>query len=141
MVVSCLRPSWNAPDKVEAIEQYQAWRQLIPPDIEPIFMPIITMMNNWHEEIFNYFDMPITNAFTEAANSVIRHADRQGRGYSFDVLRTKVLLKSLHSEQKPKFDKHVFGHALTSLFDDFYGPNSYGIDLATFIQVMENSDL
>jgi len=33
----------------------------------------------------------VTNAFTESMNSVIRVADRRGRGYDFEVLRARVL--------------------------------------------------
>lgn len=37
----------------------------------------MTAMNNWHDPIFAYFDHPITNAYTESANNLIR--DRRAR--------------------------------------------------------------
>lgn len=48
-------------------------------------------MHNWHDEIFAYFDQPVTNAYTESANNLIRVMQRLGRGYSFEVLRAKTL--------------------------------------------------
>ncbi|RST57447.1 transposase [Siminovitchia terrae] len=29
-------------------------------------------MNNWEEEIFNYFNSPITNTYTESLNRLIK---------------------------------------------------------------------
>ncbi|MBT4788682.1 MAG: hypothetical protein HON68_06045 [Gammaproteobacteria bacterium] len=37
---------------------------------------------NWHKEIFNYFDHPITNAYTVSLNNLIRVMNKIGRGYS-----------------------------------------------------------
>lgn len=55
------------------------------------FFDVLDTISNWHEEIFAYFDHRYTNAGTEALNRVIRDIDREGRGYSFDVLRGKAL--------------------------------------------------
>ncbi|ENP8454704.1 transposase [Photobacterium damselae] len=41
--------------------------------------------------IFAYFDHPITNAYTESLNNLIRVMIRTGRGYSFEALRAKML--------------------------------------------------
>lgn len=49
------------------------------------------MVNNWEEEIFNYFDERVTNAFTECANGLAKITNRTGRGHSFAVIRFKVL--------------------------------------------------
>ena len=57
---------------------------------------------NWHTEIFNYFDYRYTNAATESLNATIRELDREGRGYAFETLRDKVVLKHLVSNKKNK---------------------------------------
>lgn len=44
------------------------------------------------KEIFEYWNHPITNAYTECQNMLARAIDRIGRGYSFDTLRVKLLL-------------------------------------------------
>jgi hypothetical protein len=63
-------------------------------------------MTNWETEIFNYFDHPITNAYTEALNGLIR---RMGRGYSFEALRAKILFtEGVHKVKMPKYHRQGF---------------------------------
>lgn len=57
-------------------------------------------MNRWRPEVFAYFDHPITNAYTESLNSLIKLMYHVGRGYSFDALRAKILYtKGIHKTQ------------------------------------------
>ena len=81
----------NSTSRTEAEAAYKTSLTKIVPDVEPHFKPIVTAFENWHEEIFAYFDHPITNAYTESLNSLIRVINRNGRGYSFEALRAKVL--------------------------------------------------
>ena len=60
---------------------------------------VINTINRWHEYIFNYFDNRYTNGITECLNNVIKSIERLGRGYSFEVLRAKVLF--LNPATKP----------------------------------------
>jgi transposase len=55
------------------------------------FKPLVTAMSNWNNEIFAYFTHPYTNAYTESVNALIKGINRNGRGYSFEVLRAKLL--------------------------------------------------
>lgn len=48
-------------------------------------------MTNWHDEICTYFENPLTNAFTESTNSLTRVMNRMGRGYSFEIIRARML--------------------------------------------------
>lgn len=56
-----------------------------------IDLKLIQLGRNWEEEIFNYFDERVTNAFTECANGLAKITNRTGRGHSFAVIRFKVL--------------------------------------------------
>jgi transposase len=92
----------NAASRADAESSYKTWLAKIVPDVEPHFKPIVTAFENWHEEIFSYFDHPITNAYTESLNSLIRVINRNGRGYSFEALRAKVLYtEGTHRIDKP----------------------------------------
>lgn len=82
---------WLAESRLDAEGMYDEWAGEIDDDILWAFQDIIRAVGNWRHEIFNYFDHPITNAYTESKNSVIRSVNRMARGYSFDVLRAKVL--------------------------------------------------
>jgi len=55
------------------------------------FREILSALRNWREPILAYFDHPITNGYTEALNGVAKVINRQGRGYTFDVIRVRVL--------------------------------------------------
>lgn len=48
-------------------------------------------LKSWWDEIFNYFDVPITNAYTESINNLAKGMNRMGRGYSFEVIRARLL--------------------------------------------------
>ncbi|CAO3425865.1 hypothetical protein [Azospirillum endophyticum] len=93
----------------------------MPTDIRPAFQPLITAITNWEAEVFAYFRHPITNAVTECMNGLIRLGSYAGRGFSFEALRAKILLK--YSEKRvprPKFDKAPAFPALTGRTVTFY---------------------
>lgn len=74
---------------------FAEWKRSIPEgvDFNGFRMIARTVESKKHKEhIFNYFYIPVTNATLEGINSAIRVISTQGRGYSFDVLRGKVLL-------------------------------------------------
>jgi hypothetical protein len=64
----------------------------IPLELAKYFAPILITWSNWDKEIFEYWNHPITNAYTECQNMLTRAIDRIGRGYSFNALRVKLLL-------------------------------------------------
>ncbi len=76
-----------------ALNKWRASVRAQPEKIRGDFHELVRATTNWQTEILAYFqNQPrITNAFTEAMNSVIRVADRRGRGYDFEVLRARVL--------------------------------------------------
>lgn len=135
---------YNCTSKKEAMERYFAWKASIPPNMKAPFKDLLTAMKNWETEIFNYFDMPITNAYTEALNGLIKIANRQGRGYSFDVLRAKVMFSNgLRRPIKPRYNKQIPDSVmwqLNSMFE-ISKPERYqwkcGIDITTLTQKME----
>jgi transposase len=125
--------------------EYARWTKDITPEIRQYFEPLIKAVQNWHEEIFSYFDLqpnPVTNAYTEALNNLIKLANKNGRGYSFDVLRAKVLFSDgLRKITYPKFNKHDH-MILDMIHSDFITEDSHiwdhGTDINTLIQKMED---
>ncbi len=65
----------------------------IPSHLDGYFEGLLSIVKNWRPEILAYFDRPATNGYTEGVNAAIRQIDRQGRGYSFEVLRARLLYK------------------------------------------------
>lgn len=77
--------------KEQAIPAFDAYPASVPDSMKADFKVLLTSMKNWRREILAYFDHPITNAYTEALNGVAKTVNRAGRGYSFEVLRARVL--------------------------------------------------
>jgi hypothetical protein len=65
------------------------------------FAPLLTATRNWREEILAFFDHPISNGYTEALNGVAKVINRSGRGYSFEVLRARLLYGTKRGIAKP----------------------------------------
>lgn len=88
---------YDAPTKEEAGKMLDAWRASVPGNMKKgkkSFGPLLTATRNWRVEMLAYFDHPISNGYTEALNGVAKVINRQGRGYSFDVLRARLLFKN-----------------------------------------------
>lgn len=81
----------NHKTRAGAEAAYEDWLARVPPERAADFKPITRAMANWRDEVFAYFDHPITNAYTESVNNLVRAMNRMGRGYSFEVIRARML--------------------------------------------------
>jgi len=78
-------------NRLAALTAYAEWQAHIVPDAAWAFTPLVATVDRWRNEIFAYFDHPVTNAYTESLNNLIKLMHRIGRGYSFEALRAKIL--------------------------------------------------
>lgn len=92
---------WDMPTRKEAEEYWENWKSVSTPTIRKFFKDAIRAIDNWHEEIFNWWDYRYTNALTESLNNTIKGTFRNGRGYSFEVLRAKLLYTKGGLETSP----------------------------------------
>ncbi|MFD2657684.1 MULTISPECIES: ISL3 family transposase [Bacillaceae] len=137
---------WDTPSSQEGEKRYINWRQrCVSSNVKDAYKDLVRAVDNWNEEIFNHFDKRLTNAYTESINSIIRHVERLGKGYSFDSLRAKILFnEKLHKKRKPRFNKNAFYDALPNMFDhvtDHNVSDNFGIDFTTFIKELEKGEL
>ena len=98
----------ESPDKAQA--KYLQWERSLTPEIADAFSDITRAWGNWTWPILAYFEHPVTNAYTESLNSLIRVMNRLGRGYSFEALRAKILFSEgahKHKLSRPKFERKV----------------------------------
>jgi len=138
---------YDAHSKPAAATRYETWSASLPPALKPAFAPILTAWNNWSEEILAYFDHPITNAYTESLNALIRVMNRIGRGYSFEALCAKILFtEGPHKREmrRPKFEKRILPSIKTGVhaygvptFDE-ESEVSLGIDIPTLTEMIED---
>lgn len=72
------------------------------------FSNVLTVIKVWREYILNYisykkrFELRPTNAFAESANGQIKRAQRLGNGYTYEVLRAKVVHGGLLMKRRPR---------------------------------------
>lgn len=83
---------WEAANRADAEARYEAWKATIPDSVKSEFGDLAKTVDNWREEIFTFFELPFTNAYTEARNRLVKDLQRDGRGYSFERLRAKAIL-------------------------------------------------
>ena len=77
---------------------------------------------------------PITNAFTESINRLAKDKNRDGRGYSFEVMRARMLYTTKHKKKVPQIKESPFlGKATMTYSMGLPEPEkNYGVDLSTF---------
>lgn len=160
---------YDAESSDEAAAKYTEWKRGVTPEVAPAFSDLIRAWENWEPYILAYFDHPITNAYTESLNNLIRVMNRLGRGYSFEALRAKILFSEgahKHKNSRPKFERREKERLiflpevpvdLPPLTDEFEPPASkasnssstpstkqkknYGSDISTLISMIENGEL
>ena len=99
---------YDAQSPDEAQGAYLRWEASLTPELAPFFADITRAWGNWTIPILGYFDHPVTNAYTESLNNLIRVMNRLGRGYSFEALRAKILFaEGAHKRinSRPKLEK------------------------------------
>ncbi|MDY0341835.1 MAG: ISL3 family transposase [Coriobacteriia bacterium] len=140
----------------QALARYSAWHRSVSPEVRDAFADLIRAFTNWQPQILAYFEHPVTNAYTESLNSLIRVMNRLGRGYSFEALRAKILFtEGVQRKTQPKFRRREaepsFGYAAfemvgrTSFGQDQHemveAAKNYGADISTLTRLIEEGKL
>jgi transposase len=102
---------WRATGSVAAKAQYEEWWAACPEEVRNDFKPLSKTMEHWGKFIFNYFDYPYTNAFTEASNRRIKDIQREGRGGNFLTVRYKAIFGTLLRQELKAAREQDPGHA------------------------------
>lgn len=84
---------WTATDRATAEKAFDDWRAAIPASVAAEFGAAAATVENWRPYVFNFFDHRFTNAYTESLNRITKDFNRVGRGYKFDRIRAKILLR------------------------------------------------
>lgn len=97
---------YDAPTRFEAEQLFEKWlERCLQFKYAHCFGAITSSVGNWHNEIFNYFDYRVTNALTESLNNLARKYDQAGRGYTFKMLRAKMMYNTnFHKVKVERFN-------------------------------------
>ena len=127
---------WDATTRRDAEKALTAWIDDIPQGQKEVWKDLVSAISGWHEEMLTYFetDIPITNAFTESINRLAKDKNRDGRGYSFEVMRARMLYTTKHKKKVPQTKESPFlGKATMTYSMGLPEPEkNYGVDLSTF---------
>ena len=140
---------YDAETREEALHLQEQWENSLAPEMKTAYQPLITAFHNWRDEILSYFDWRLTNACAESANNLIRIANRMGRGYSFEVLRSRILLtnhaghkkKKLYARPKPVEMDNRYSLAVcepSRSTEETIGEISEGVDISTLLRLAED---
>lgn len=150
---------YDAESPDEAQGRFLHWKGQITPDVADAFHDLIRAWDNWTPWILAYFDHPVTNAYTESLNNLIRVMNRLGRGYSFEALRAKILFaEGAFKKQiiRPKFERRLkvaeprtvayemFTRAVPQIADQHDEPATeinYGPSISTLAELIEAGEL
>jgi len=86
------RAWYSEKDKIKAERKLGLLQEKITNSSLPEFRELLHTLENWGEEILNYFDYRITNGFVEGKNNRIKTIKRMAYGYrNMDNFRLRIL--------------------------------------------------
>lgn len=92
---------YEAPDRTEAEKRLELWIDQITAAGIVEFINVWRKMQWWREQILNYFDDRVTNAFAEGITNKIKVMKRRSYGFRDPVrYRQKVLLSCRHGRSR-----------------------------------------
>jgi hypothetical protein len=102
---------YEAKTRAKAEETYRKWAKRVQADGAKHFFPVLDTMENWHAEVFNYFDARgrYSNGYVEAMNGRLRRMYDLCANLDFETLRAKALLRygEFHDAGNFKFRRIV----------------------------------
>lgn len=110
--VYCLKEEfydiYAAHTEEEAFDRFFAWQDRVMAScVYDDYLDFLLTIERWGDQIFAYFRHRYTGGFVEAANGIGRVIDRQGRGYSFEVLRARMLYGQRMRQRKERTRKRA----------------------------------
>ena len=127
---------WGCATRRDAEKALAAWVDGIPQGQKEVWKDLVSAVSGWREEVLTYFetDTPITNAFTESINRLAKDKNRDGRGYSFEVMRARMLYTTKHKKKTPQTKESPFLGKATMTYSMGLpeAEKNYGVDLSTF---------
>ncbi len=109
---------WHATTRLQAEAALDQWIATIPRAEGSLER---TWSGQWETGARDHdvllMDMPVTNAYTESINRLAKDKNREGRGYSFEVMRARMLYTTKHKKKAPTakvspFYKKTIGYGL-----------------------------
>ena len=133
---------YDDPDKASAMRAFEAWENCIPAKGLNEFRSLARTVRDHYADIFAYWDSPaqITNAYTESLNGLIKIANCNGRGYSFEILRAKALYAK-EARKVGRVIRLIGGGKAGVPTTETRKPVEYGPHIPTLVAISESGQL
>jgi transposase len=82
------------------VERHRAWKKQMPKELRKVFDPLIRLMKNWEEGIFNYFHARNTNAYTESNNAQVKRLEQKAPRLKLENFNAKIIHGSRLKQQR-----------------------------------------
>lgn len=106
----------DATSRCQAETEYHAWAAGLSPSLQAAFTEVVAAVDTWREPLFSCFDLGIPNPARWELPAHIEDLHHRGRGYSFDVLRARVLFKpETHNIVESDAGRRNFGVSVVAL--------------------------
>lgn len=145
---------YDAKTPEEAKILFSDWLRTLTPEAKTAYGDLVSAWQNWEPYICNYFNHPVTNAYTESLNNLTCVMSRIGRGYSFEALRAKILfaegafkLEKAGTKFKRRKQQSILNKTISCpLVTDFnrqHGkaskqpPKNHGVDISILTAMIE----
>lgn len=119
-------------DRKDAEAAWAEWRRTLPEIIARDFAQASRALEQFPNEVLNYFDYEYTNGYTESVNGLVKTLNRLGRGYSWRVLRARMLF---HKPARDKTIKRVSKRVLRTEME-FMRPGMSGGTRSRYVNEM-----
>ena len=93
------RKIYESENRAQAEVLFRKWCDTVSSSV-PEFSDLKEVLVLRKDDILSYFDYRYTNAYTESVNNIIKTIEKQGHGYSFEVLRAMCLMSVNHISEK-----------------------------------------
>lgn len=132
---------YDEPDKASAMRAFESWENTLSEERFPNFDALARTVRNNYEDIFAYWDAPtrLTSTCTEGLNGLVKVANRMGRGYSYEIIRAKILYAK-HARKVGSMPRS--GEGITSVSTAASQSRiEYGPHIPTLVELSESGDL
>ena len=110
------------------------WRETLPEPVKRDFMQIGYAFSAHRAPILNFFEHRYTAGFTESVNRLAKDMNRLGRGYSWEVLRARLLH---HKYARDQGARKIKKRVIDDLFATFSTGQITGAGLRSRWQAVE----
>lgn len=130
---------YQCTSRSEAEKYFEEWKKSLSGKTKARFQAVLKVFKTHGPYIFNYFDTDkVTNAYTESANKMIRWTNLVGRGYSFNVLRAKMVhTDDLKILRRPPYDRKYRMNLDTMSLSLTERDDDYGTSIVKINEMLE----